>query len=111
MCIFCRIINKEIPATIIYEDDNMIIINDINPQAKIHMLLIPKEHYANIMEMSEEQSIKLAASIKKLSTMTEKLGLSQGFRLISNCGADARQSVEHLHIHIIGGQELSINMA
>lgn len=106
-CIFCKIANGEIPSTKLYEDDDMIIIKDLNPQAPVHLLLIPKEHYANIIEMSDAQAQTLAKCIKKLSTLTDQLGLQNGFRLVSNKGADGCQSVGHLHIHILGGGKLS----
>lgn len=109
-CIFCKIANGEIPSTKLYEDDDMIIIKDLNPQAPVHLLLIPKEHYANIIEMSDAQAQTLAKCIKKLSTLTDQLGLQNGFRLVSNKGADGCQSVEHLHIHILGGAKLSDTM-
>lgn len=109
-CIFCKIANGEIPSTKLYEDDDMVIIKDLNPQAPIHLLLIPKEHYANIIEMSDAQAQTLAKCIKKLSTLTDQLGLYNGFRLVSNKGADGCQSVEHLHIHILGGCKLSDTM-
>lgn len=109
-CIFCKIANGEIPSTKLYEDDDMIIIKDLNPQAPVHLLLIPKEHYANIIEMSDAQAQTLAKCIKKLSALTDQLGLQNGFRLVSNNGADGCQSVGHLHIHILGGAKLSDTM-
>lgn len=109
-CIFCKIANGEIPSTKLYEDDDMIIIKDLNPQAPVHLLLIPKEHYANIIEMSDAQAQTLAKCVKKLSALTDQLGLQNGFRLVSNKGTDGRQSVGHLHIHILGGAKLSDTM-
>ena len=109
-CIFCKIANGEIPSTKLYEDEDMIIIKDLNPQAPVHLLLIPKEHYANIIEMSDAQAQTLAKCIKKLSALTDQLGLQNGFRLVSNKGADGCQSVGHLHIHILGGGKLSDTM-
>lgn len=109
-CVFCKIINGEIPSTKVYEDDDMLIIKDLNPQAPIHLLLLPKEHYANIIEMSDAQAQTLAKCIKKLSDITDQLGLQNGFRLISNKGKDGCQSVEHLHIHILGGAPLADKM-
>ena len=109
-CLFCKIVRGEIPSTKVYEDDIMIIIKDIAPQAPVHLLLIPKEHYANIIEMSDDQASTLAKCIKKLSTLTDKLGLQDGFRLVSNKGADGCQSVDHLHIHILGGHKLDEKM-
>ena len=85
-CIFCKIVKGDIPSTKVYEDDDMIIIKDLNPQAPVHLLLIPKEHYANIIEMTDSQSQTLARCLKKLSTLTDELGLQKGFRLVSNKG-------------------------
>lgn len=109
-CIFCKIVKGNIPSAKVYEDEDMIIIKDLNPQAPVHLLLIPKEHYANIVEMSDAQAQTLAKCLKKLSTLTDKLGLQNGFRLVSNKGEDGCQSVGHLHIHILGGAKLSDTM-
>lgn len=109
-CIFCKIVQGDIPSAKVYEDEDMIIIKDLNPQAPVHLLLIPKEHYANIVEMSDAQAQTLAKCLKKLSTLTDKLGLQNGFRLVSNKGEDGCQSVGHLHIHILGGRKLSDTM-
>ncbi len=109
-CIFCKIVKGDIPSTKVYEDDDMIIIKDLNPQAPIHLLLIPKEHYANIIEMTDSQAQTLAKCLKKLSTLTDELGLQNGFRLVSNKGEDGCQSVGHLHIHVLGGGKLSDTM-
>lgn len=109
-CIFCKIVKGDIPSSKVYEDEDMIIIKDLNPQAPVHLLLIPKEHYANIAEMSDAQAQTLAKCLKKLSTLTDKLGLQNGFRLVSNKGENGCQSVGHLHIHILGGTKLSDTM-
>lgn len=109
-CIFCKIANGSIPSTKLYEDENMVIIKDLNPQAPVHLLLIPKEHYANIIEMSDAEAQTLAKCVKKLSTLTTELGLENGFRLVSNKGEDGCQSVNHLHIHILGGKKLDDKM-
>ena len=109
-CIFCKIVKGDIPSAKVYVDEDMIIIKDLNPQAPVHLLLIPKEHYANIVEMSDAQAQTLAKCLKKLSTLTDKLGLQNGFRLVSNKGEDGCQSVGHLHIHILGGTKLSDTM-
>lgn len=107
-CIFCDLWkNKEISK--VYEDDYMYIIKDLNPQAELHYLMIPKEHYEDIIQMSELQAIILGKCIKKLSTIVDQLGLKNGFRLVSNKGEDGCQSVKHLHIHILGGEKLSEN--
>lgn len=109
-CIFCKIVKGDIPSAKVYDDEDMIIIKDLNPQAPVHLLLIPKEHYANIVEMSDAQAQTLAKCLKKLATLTDKLGLQNGFRLVSNKGDDGCQSVNHLHIHILGGTKLSDTM-
>lgn len=109
-CIFCKIIRGEIPAKKYYEDDNIIIIADISPQAEKHYLLIPKRHYADITQMTDSDATILAASLQKLDGLADSLGLSGGFRIVSNKGDDARQSVHHLHIHILGGNTLSEKM-
>lgn len=109
-CIFCKIVKGDIPSAKVYEDEDMIIIKDLNPQAPVHLLLIPKEHYPNIVEMSDAQAQTLAKCLKKLATLTDKLGLQNGFRLVSNKGEDGCQSVGHLHIHILGGRKLSDTM-
>lgn len=109
-CIFCKIIKGEIPSTKVYEDNDMVIIKDIAPQAPVHLLLLPKEHFANIVEMTDAQAQTLGRCLKKLSTLVDELGLQGGFRLVSNKGADACQSVEHLHIHVLGGSKLTEKM-
>lgn len=109
-CIFCKIIKGEIPSAKVYEDNDMVIIKDIAPQAPVHLLLLPKEHFANIVEMTDAQAQTLGRCLKKLSTLVDELGLQGGFRLVSNKGADACQSVEHLHIHVLGGTKLTEKM-
>ncbi|MGI6213178.1 MAG: histidine triad nucleotide-binding protein [Christensenellales bacterium] len=110
-CIFCKIAAGQIPSAKMYEDEKMIIIKDISPQSKIHYLLIPKEHYPNIKEMSASQAAVLGECLKKLGELADGFGLQNGFRLVSNCGEHACQSVAHLHIHILGGEQLSPKMS
>ncbi len=110
-CIFCKIINGEIPSTKVYEDEMMIIINDIAPQATKHYLAIPKQHFANIVEMNDEQAAIVGKMLKKISELADRLGLKDGFRIVSNKGENGCQSVGHLHIHILGGEKLSEKMA
>jgi histidine triad (HIT) family protein len=109
-CVFCKIIKGEISAKKLFEDEEMMIIEDIHPQAKKHYLLIPKRHYADITEMTEEDAAVLAKCLRKLAALADALGLKNGFRLVSNKGADACQSVPHLHIHILGGEQLKDRM-
>lgn len=110
-CIFCKIINKEIPSTIVYEDDKVLAFKDINPVAPVHILIIPKVHVRNVMELDDQNAdivrdIHLAA--KKIAVET---GVAdKGFRLITNCGEEAGQTVFHLHYHLIGGIELGLKI-
>lgn len=110
-CIFCKIISGEIPSTKVYEDKDIIIIRDIAPQAEQHYLLIPREHYANLGELNEARAAVLANSLLKVNSMRNELGLTEGYRIVSNCGEIACQTVFHLHIHILGGKKLSEKMA
>lgn len=110
-CIFCKIIAGEIPSTKVYEDEKMIVIKDISPQAPIHLLAIPKVHFANIVEMDENQATIVGKMLKTIGEIADSLGLQDGFRIVSNKGENGCQSVGHLHIHILGGKKLSEKMA
>lgn len=105
-CIFCKIIAGEIPATRVYEDKNMLIIEDIDKKAKYHYLLLPKRHFANLEEATFRDQIALGKSLMKVPKLKETLHLENGYRLIINQGEDAGQSVKHLHIHILSGQKM-----
>lgn len=110
-CLFCKIIAGEIPSAKVYEDDIMYAFKDINPQAPVHVLVIPKTHIASLDGISAENSAVVAKIFEKIPQIAKGLGLTNGYRLISNCGDDACQSVKHLHFHIIGGAKLSEQMA
>ena len=105
-CLFCKIIAGEIPATKMYEDENMLIFKDIDPKAKNHFLCVPKSHFKLLSEMSETQSQMLKACFEKIPQLTDLLGLENGYRLVINQGEDAGQTVFHLHIHILSGQKM-----
>lgn len=105
-CLFCKIIDKKIPATILYEDEDMMIIKDIEPKAKNHFLLLPKSHFASVLEMTGEQSELLARCLMKIRDLQEVLSLQGGFRMIVNQGDNAGQTVHHLHMHILSGQQM-----
>ena len=109
-CIFCKIIKGEIPSTKLYEDDEMIIIKDIAPQMPVHFLMIPKSHFPTVDEMSKAQAEILGRCFYKLGKMKKDLGLEGGYRLIMNQGADACQTVPHLHVHILAGEKMSEKM-
>ena len=109
-CVFCKIIKGEIPSPRVYEDEDFIVIRDIAPQAKYHFLAIPKKHFADVTEMTAEDAALVGRMLKKIGELAPSLGLQGGFRLVSNKGADAMQSVPHLHIHILGGEKMSDKM-
>ena len=105
-CIFCRIIAGEIPSTKLYEDDEIIVIKDVEPKAKVHLLCIPKDHFPLLADMDETRSLIVMRALNKIPQMQEKLGLKDGYRLVVNQGEAAGQTVHHLHIHILGGETL-----
>ena len=105
-CIFCKIITGQIPATKMYEDDDMIIIRDIEPKAKNHFLCIPKSHFKLLADMNEQQAQMVKNCLKKIPSLEKELGLENGYRLVINQGDDAGQTVFHLHIHILSGQKM-----
>ena len=109
-CVFCKIVAGEIPSPRVYEDEDFIVIRDIAPQAKFHYLAIPKKHFADVTEMTDADAALVGRMLKKIGEIAPSLGLSGGFRLVSNKGADAMQSVPHLHIHILGGEKMSDKM-
>ena len=105
-CLFCKIIRGEIPSKKFYEDDGMLIIADIDPKAKYHYLLMVKEHFANLAEMTEKQGELLTKALKKLPSLSEILHLEGGFRLVVNQGENAGQTVPHLHVHVLAGEKM-----
>jgi len=107
-CVFCKIRDGIIPSQKLYEDDEMFIIKDIYPKAKLHFLMIPKRHYKLLADMTAEDAAALARSLKRLPQLAEQLGLQNGFRLVINQGEDAVQTVFHLHVHILGGEKLPV---
>ena len=109
-CIFCAIINGTIPSKKAYEDDSVYAFHDINPQAPVHVLVIPKAHIASANEINAENAPVIAHIFEVIPKIAAEEGLTNGYRLISNCGPDACQSVQHLHFHILGGAQLSEKM-
>lgn len=105
-CVFCAIRKGELPSTTLYKDNDFMIIKDINPQAKVHLIAIPHLHVPFIDMMTDEGTNLLGKIIGKISHMQEKLGIQNGYRLIINQGIDAGQTVNHVHIHILGGEKL-----
>ena len=111
MCIFCKIAAGEIPSTKVYEDETILAFRDINPQAPTHILVIPKAHIPSVAAITAENSGVVAHIFETIPAIAEKEGLVNGYRVVSNCGADAGQTVPHLHFHILGGKELTTQMA
>ena len=107
-CIFCKIINGEIPSTKVYEDDKVVAFNDINPVAPMHVLAIPKKHYESILEI-DDNDMDIIGHIHKVikQIVTEKGYDKTGFRIINNCGDDGCQEVKHIHFHILAGKKLN----
>ena len=110
-CIFCKIIAGDIPSTKVYEDEMVYAFRDINPQAPTHILVIPKVHIASVNELTGENSAVVAHIFEVIPQIAAAEGLTGGYRVVSNCGKDAGQTVFHLHFHILGGKELSRQMA
>lgn len=105
-CLFCKFVSGEIEVQKIYEDEDMIIIRDIAPQAKNHFLAIPKQHFKFISDADNSQCEMIGRCLKKISGLTDLLELGNGYRLVINQGDDAGQTVDHLHIHILSGQKM-----
>lgn len=105
-CIFCKIVDKEIPADIVYENDTVLIFKDIKPVAPVHLLLIPKKHIPTFFDLKEEDAGVIGDLHLGAAQVARKLGLEKGFRLISNCNQDAGQLVFHIHYHMIAGRAL-----
>ncbi len=106
-CIFCKIVKKEIPANIVFEDDKILVFEDIKPQAKVHLLVIPKKHISSIAHLQDEHKELVGHLILKTSEMAKDKGIEDsGYRLIANCGAHGGQEVFHVHWHILGGEPL-----
>ena len=110
-CVFCKIVAGEIPSTKVYEDETVLAFRDIQPQAPTHILVIPKMHIPSVAGVNAENSGVVAHIFEAIALVAEKEGLSNGYRVVSNCGPDAGQTVPHLHFHILGGRELTLEMA
>lgn len=111
-CLFCKILAGEIPSAKIYEDEHVYAFRDIAPQAPVHVLIVPKKHMANILELAGDDTGIASAVVKAVKAIAEQEGVAEsGFRVITNCGRDGAQTVEHLHFHLLGGAALTEKMA
>ena len=106
-CVFCKIIKREIPSDIVYEDDRVIAFKDVNPAAPIHILVVPKKHIENLLKVSEEDGDIISYIYKVINKIAIDNNFAQnGFRVIANCGRDSGQEVMHIHFHVLGGKKL-----
>ena len=110
-CLFCKIIAGTIPSSKVYEDDTVYAFQDIAPQAPTHILVVPKVHLDSCNTVTPENSAVVARIFEVIPAIARAEGLDKGYRVVSNCGSDAGQTVPHLHFHILGGKELALEMA
>ncbi|MGI5979465.1 MAG: histidine triad nucleotide-binding protein [Oscillospiraceae bacterium] len=105
-CLFCKIINGEIPSDKLYEDDRVIAFRDIHPQAPVHFLVVPKKHIAAASDITPENSAEVAYVFETIAKLAKQEHLDDGFRVINNCGENAGQTVPHLHFHVLAGKPM-----
>ena len=110
-CLFCKIIAGEIPSTKVYEDETVLAFRDINPQAPVHSLVIPKVHIPSVDGITAENSAVVAHIFEVIPQIAKAEGLVNGYRVVTNTGADSGQTVPHLHFHILGGKAMDLKMA
>ena len=107
-CLFCKIIKKQISSEMLYEDDKVIVIKDISPQAPVHVIIIPKEHIDNLNNLSQDQSEIIGHIYMVATKVVKTLGIAEkGYRIVSNCGEQGGQTVQHIHFHLLGGRSLN----
>ena len=106
-CVFCKIAEKEIPSNIVYEDDQIICFHDLEPQAPVHVLIIPKKHIASMDDVSADDQQLMGYIMTKAKEIAKTLGLENGYRLVNNCGEDGFQTVKHLHFHLLGKRKMT----
>ncbi len=106
-CIFCKIAAGEIPSNKVYEDDTVLGFYDLSPQAPVHVLLIPKTHITSAAQINADNSAVVARIFEVAASLADTLGLKDGFRVVTNCGDSAGQSVKHLHFHLLGGRDFT----
>lgn len=107
-CLFCKIINGEIPTNKVYEDDEILAFKDINPKAPVHILVIPKKHISSAKEIKEEDEALIGKMFTVINKIAKEFDLENGYRIVNNCGEDGGQEVMHLHFHLLGGKKLDI---
>ncbi len=110
-CLFCKIAAGKIPSDKVYEDETVLAFRDIAPQAPTHILVIPKAHLSGVCDITAENSAVVAHIFEVIALIAREQNLTGGYRVVSNCGKDAGQTVQHLHFHILGGKQLALEMA
>lgn len=111
-CIFCKIIKHEIPSNVVFENENVIAFEDLNPVAKVHVLVVPKKHIESLMDIKEEDNTYIIEIHKAIKEVAKIKNIDKdGFRVITNCGENGGQTVKHLHYHVIGGEKLPERLA
>ena len=104
-CLFCRIVRREIPSSIVYEDDRVLAFNDINPQAPTHVLIVPKRHIASLNDLNQEDDALVGELVRRAAAIAKERGIAAGgYRTVFNTNRDAGQTVFHLHLHLLGGR-------
>ena len=106
-CLFCKIMNGEIPSTKVYEDDLIYAFNDVNPQAPVHFLVVPKKHIESLDAVSPQDAEVLSHILLKIKDIAKSQGIENGYRVVINCGPDGDQTVKHLHFHVLGKRKMS----
>ena len=107
MCVFCKIVNREIPAKVVYEDDKVMAFHDINPQAPVHILVIPKEHIPTVNDLEEKHKELIGHIFLVIKEIAKEMGIAEsGYRVLVNCNRDGGQEIYHLHFHLLGGAPL-----
>ena len=107
-CLFCKIINGEIPSEKVYEDKEILAFKDIHPKAPVHILVIPKKHISSAMKIEEQDEALIGKMFTVIKKLAKEFGLENGYRIVNNCGPDGGQEVMHLHLHLLGGKKLRI---
>ncbi len=105
-CLFCKIINKEIPSELLFEDDKVIAFKDITPQAPVHFLVIPKQHIESAKDINDENASLIGHVFYVASKLANEQGLDLGYRIVNNCHTHGGQSVDHIHFHVLGGRQM-----
>jgi histidine triad (HIT) family protein len=109
-CVFCKIISGEIPSQVVYEDDSIVAIHDIQPKAPVHFLAMPKKHISSSAEITEQNSAVIAHIFEVIAKLAKEQNLENGYRVVTNVGIDGAQSVKHLHFHVLAGRRMNAEM-